>query len=225
MDNRRKIIIIALIISTILVGVIAVALSQIIQNNQAPSDSGASGFGEGVNREYFDEFELKFTTVGCYGILSKNIVNAYANQGTTILKGYEMSVTNSDPLPKVPLTCTIKLDDSKSIDLSVHTYDQNSAIDPSAEALFARVNANILKVEYKGDLKTGYFFYGTDKADPSSCRMNFFNQRNDFEYITLNAKGFTESCKDQMLLAGEISYYLNKSVNSLIDNLLVELKK
>jgi len=224
MDNKKKIIFLVLVISTILIGIIAVVISQVIQSNQAPTEASAFGFGMAVNKEYFGAFEEKFTNVGCYGILSKPLVEGYAIEGINILKAYDLDIVNSFPKDKIPLSCTISLDETKSLDLEVHIYKVNSAIDPDENSLFSRINSNLLKIDYQGNLKTAYFFYGQDLDNPSSCRMNFFNNRNDFEYITVKVNGFEGNCKDQMLLAGELSYYLNKTVNLLIDQLVLDLK-
>lgn len=220
---------IVLVISTILVGVLAIVLSQVIQNNQSPNNSSAFGFGEAVNKEYFDTFTERFKGIGCFGILSKPIVLGYANEGTTILKEYNFDINNLEPQSRNPVNCNISLDTDKSLELSVYTYNSNSAIDPDEETLFNRININLTNIDYQGEVKdsklstSGYFFYGADKDSPTSCRMNFFNKRNDFEYITVKVNGFKTTCKEQMLLAGEISYYLNESVNTLIDQIVLKI--
>ncbi len=221
MDNRRKIIIVVLIVLTIVIGIGAVIASQLIQNNLTPSGSSAFGFGEAVNKEYFDDFDKTFTGVGCYGILSNNTVNAYSLEGFTELKKYNMSLINNPAEDKLPLSCSILLDSTKSLELEVHTYNLNSAIDPSFEVLSSRVNStNIKTINYQGSLGTGYFFYGSDLSDTNSCRMNFYNNRNDFEYITVKVIGMDTPCSEHQFLAGEISYILNKTVNGLISEII-----
>lgn len=221
MDNRRKIIVALLIVLTIVVGIGAIIASQLIQNNLTPSGSSAFGFGEAANKEFFDDFDRAFTGIGCFGILSNNTLNAYGLEDFTELKKYNMSIINNEPEDKMPLSCTILLDSTKSLELEVHTYDLNSAIDPTFEVLSSRVNSsNLFVSEYQVNYSRGYLFFGRDKEDSQSCRLNFYNDRNDFEHITIKFSNFGSECADLKPIAKEIGYIINSSVNSLVDSII-----
>ena len=53
-STRGRTLVILLLISTFFVAIIAIVLAQLIQTSQAPQNSSAFGFGEAVNKEYFD---------------------------------------------------------------------------------------------------------------------------------------------------------------------------
>ncbi len=220
MDNRKKVIIVVLIVLTLILGVGSIVISQLLQNNQAPSNSNASGFGTAVDRQYFDDFYQAFLTRGCFALLSDSTVNAYAPSGFTEVTKYKYTITNEAPEDKNPLNCTIKLNDgSKEIDLSVYTYDQNSGIDPTADALFSRVNANISSISETLNATNMHYYFGTDAQDSTSCRLNLFNSKNDFEYITLVYKNFNKSCTDLKTTNDEFAFVLSTSVKELINSI------
>src|SRR5690606_26762499 len=97
-----------------------------------------------------------------------------------------------------------------------HTYDENSVIDPTAEALFSRINNNILNIEKSVIETQAHYFFGSDVQNPEDCRLNFFNSRNDFEYITVVYKGFGQNCSELIDYNSEIVNVLKLSVENLI---------
>jgi hypothetical protein len=203
MDNKRKL---SLFLTFyIFVGAILffALLAGVIQKSQAPADTSATGFGAGATRDFFLPMAEMFNSTPCANILHDGYDENDAFPEINA-SGFVFVAEQKEAKPDHPLLCNYELGNGKSIEFSVTTYNYNSVIDESKLDLFNRVNApsfaTIIDADRIGIID---YFYGTDKIDPTVCRVNFYHPLNDFEVASILYHGF--SCTEIPELNREVT--------------------
>jgi hypothetical protein len=234
LGNSRKVTVAILGIISIGLVLGAIYIGILLQQNQAPEDSGAFGFGSGAIKDYFDEVDGFFKTVPCRLILNDGLVNAISHVYNQPLLNFEIN-TLSDIKAEGALQtiCQFTEEDIKKkytiatplpsmIELEIRTYNEDSYIYNSEAEKIAFVNSFIFKsVLEQGafpENKTKYYF-GTDLSAPGMCRATIFHDTNEFEYAALTYYGYdcslaTTKYKNKVF-AKAISSFVDKSINSI----------
>lgn len=217
-NSKKQIIVIALVVLTILIGVVAVILAQIVQQNQSPNSSAASGFGNDVDPQFFEEVDAKFAKLTCDDLYNKDSIKDLGDEKVSAwLKASGLKINTEVPRDKMPKLCTYDLGLDRKIVFAIHTYDQDSTIDDSAEALYARINNLAMKSQIETLEKySSKIFLGEDKLDPNSCTATIFHKRNDFEFASIKYIGFTACDTADMKL-------LNSNFTSIISKRIFEV--
>lgn len=209
MEQRKKITIIILVILTLLLGVGSLIITQLIRNNQAPTDSAASGFGPDASRDKFDIVAEAFQFTNCSAyfpqeIVSSTIENAKeGNDRYSDLNGSDFEVWRSRDYTQIPKYCEYVINNKMLIEFKLYSYTSNSVIDNSAEELYERVNtqtiSKIVTEQTDFDDQIVYFYgYGIPN-NGGNCVLNFFHKQNDFEYGQITFNGNTECTFDKDL--------------------------
>lgn len=188
MDQKRKITIIVLIGLTLFLGVGTLLITQLVRNNQAPTDSDAGGFGEGATRVLYDDVATVFKNSSCDLYIDESIVSGLSEQGITDVAAVKYGASGNNVLRCIFYFGNIK----KYAILELYGYDQNSAIDYTQEDLFNRINSFELKSTLdEGEIQGVSYFFGEGNGDvqDNGCRSTFFHVQNDFEYAKITYYG------------------------------------
>lgn len=214
MDQRRKIIIILLIGLTLFLGVGSLLITQIIRNNQAPTDSDASGFGAGATKNLYDDVDESFANANCEDFLTMDQITDAEALGIT-----EVDALKYVRADRLPLSCYFGFGtDTKYAVFVLHSYNTDSFIDNSQEELFARINGqSLLDVKGEGDSQGVNYFFGQGQTEDITpiCRSTFFQVQNDFEYAELTYYGF-ENCEDLTNSNESIATYISTQLSNHI---------
>ncbi|MEP7103619.1 MAG: hypothetical protein ABI721_02850 [Candidatus Dojkabacteria bacterium] len=216
MDSRRKVTLAILFVMTVLLAGASVFITIRIQQNNAATDANASGFGSTATTNKFSSVFEEFAKYPCSNILDTNRLSTESGLLITKIDSIVNNLDFSGAIPYLPLNCTYKLASSKSIDFRLYSYDTQSYIDPSAEALYARINVNIKsQLDSQTITVSGSsikMFYGTDNVTTGACRANLYDAQNDFEYAEVIYKGFSDCSaliKDNKAITKSISGVIN----------------
>ena len=218
--SRKVLVIMLLILAIGAIGVTAFIIYQ-IQKSQAPTSSSASGFGPNATTDLYEPIETAFKQSKCEDFFSAATLSenaALSSLGTTITSQFEWR--ESIALPQLALNCTYTLADNKKLVFYVYSYAKDTQVFDSQAILIGVVNKVSLDDGEKGylgsvetfDTRTKYTF-GSDVTLDGSCRVNIFDDQNDFYYASINYIGFGE-CK------AEETINLNKEIiKSFIDKI------
>jgi len=198
MNQRRKVTLAALFVMTLLLAGVSIFITIRIQQNNAAADANASGFGSTATTNKFGSVFQEFASYSCDAFLSNSTFTFFkVKPSFTSIQATTNNLDIFGSLPYLPVNCTYKISDTKSIDFLLHSYDTNSFIDDSEEALFTRINANLKSVIIKDYYGYVTMFFGEDNpivSAPASsditCRANLFHSQNDFEYAEIIYHGF-----------------------------------
>lgn len=216
MSNRKRVIIIVLIIVTIGLGGASILLSQMLQNSQAPNSSKASGFGETATKDLYEPLSKAFETTGCVGLLSPAIIDYYVRDDFSEVNKYSYEYYDLNTGNNIPVHCFIDLDVGRKIELELHAYDKNSDIASSKDALYSKVNTSLIKSKTtSGSFKQTQYFFG-EGVNNGECITTIFNTLNEFEYLKLVYQNFDKSCNELTKLNGEVSYVIGNAITDLI---------
>ncbi|MFS8131237.1 MAG: hypothetical protein ACMG57_04620 [Candidatus Dojkabacteria bacterium] len=201
------------LIAIISIGLLFILLrlvSIITTQNQSAAEAQASGFGENATKDLFAPAADLFANTQCEDIFNKDMLTSDA---LPELKAANLTVESITNLPienYKPLTCEFKFTNGKSFTFSIHSYDANSPIDDSQEALFGRVNEVTLGDSTIDSDTMGImtYFFGKDVVNTNVCRTNLYHPINDFEYADILYTGF--DCSTMYNLNREISGVFNK---------------
>ena len=214
MDQRRKLTIIVLIVLTFVLGLGSLVLTQIVRNNQAPTDSAASGFGEGATNQLYDDVFTNFKGSACEPFINVDDLTKDPLLGITKVNTLKFVAEG-----RVPLKCLYELDENKSIILELFSYNASSQIDKTQQDLFNRINGELLLDELdKGNANGIDYFYGqgTNIGIENICRTTMFHVQNDFEYALVSYYGF-EDCSKLVNLNKDLT---SKMMGSISDTMV-----
>ncbi|MEO6729496.1 MAG: hypothetical protein ABIM99_06265 [Candidatus Dojkabacteria bacterium] len=216
MNNRRKVTLAALFGMTLLLAGVSIFITLRIQQNNAAADANASGFGATATTNKFNSVFAEFASYPCSAFLTQDKLGE-----NTVITKITKSTNNLELLGAqsyIPFSCTYTLSDTQSIDIVLHSYDENSYIDDSAETLYARININLSSVLDKEFMGIGgnytTVFFGPSAspvsfvAEANTCRTNIFHSQNDLEYLEVVYKGFSDCnaiLKDNLRISGNLT--------------------
>lgn len=192
-------------------GLATLLLGQFLRINQAPTDSGASGFGAGATKTLYDDVTKVFSDVSCEPFIqNKDLAN-----GLTITATIKYKPENG-----LPLICYYKLSDESELLFQLFSYNESSFIDNSQDDLFNRINGKELANSLnEGESKGVNYFFGNavnENDNRSQCKTTFFHVQNDFEYARLTFNS-PKSCSELTTLNTSIS----QNISSVISDLLI----
>lgn len=213
--NSRVVITVSVVAALIGLVILVGMVIALIQRNQAPTDSQATGFGDEATSDLYDPTAELFLNTECDYILDGN-ASEYVNTNELKKLGVEFSSLKLAPEDQTPLICEFFLGEGKSVTLTVFSYSPDSEIDDSFEDLYARVNGEVLESTINsGSIGIMDYFYGFDAADNSKCRTVMYHPLNDFESAQLVYEGFT--CNEIIALNQELSSILSTYLFSSLD--------
>lgn len=191
MDQRKKITIIVLIGLTLFLGAGTLLITQLVRNNQAPTDSDAGGFGEGATKVLYDDVATVFKNSSCDLYINESIIGDFTDLGITDVAAVKYGASGNNVLRCIYYFGNIK----KYAILELYGYDQSSAIDYTQQDLFNRINSAELTSTLDENEVQGvnYFFgEGNGQVEDNGCRSTFFHVQNDFEYAKITYYGLGE---------------------------------
>ncbi len=185
MSTGKKITIgVLLLLTLILAGVSTfIALSLNDQGTSQNEDVGVAGFGEAATRDIYEQVYLRFGLTECEDILNRSFISS--NSFRTNMFNNFISVENNleqlGLLEYLPLSCTYNFGNNSKLRFSVFTYDIDSEIAESREALYSRINSFDSIIDEGTTNNTDYFI----GVEEDRCITNMFQLDNEFEYAQI----------------------------------------
>lgn len=188
MNDRRKLTLAILFVLTVGLAGISIYITNRISQNQSPTDSEASGFGDEATRDLFEVVAAEFAKKNCNVFLDKPILTAAG------FDSYDTASTgallNADIFQNAySKECVYFYEGSdKRITLSVVPYNYDSEIKENQEALFNKwVVSQLERPADEGRYELIPYFYGSDlTTDLGECKALLFHDQNDFEVAILS---------------------------------------
>lgn len=212
MTQKRKVTLAILFVMTVLLAGVSIFITIRIQQNNSATDANASGFGATATTGKFGSVFEEFAGYTCDSFFNNSNLTSMAVKPTfTTIQGVTNNLDTLGALPYLPINCTYKISDGKTIDFMLHSYDTNSFIDDSQEALFTRIDTNLKSVILKDYYGYITMHFGESNnvvsapATDTTCRANLFHSQNDFEYAEIVYHGFGDCnslVNDNKLIVG-----------------------
>lgn len=216
----RKILVVVLGLMTIGLGGAAIYVGLNLQNQQAPEDTSAYGFGEDAVKENFGPVlnaieqtpcsfyvnERKLGEFELYFELESSTPGSVYGSSQDYFKICKYSLANR----------------GADIYLSLQGYPEDAEIDDNREALYTRVNNELF--QNTGNLEQGRFFGTVDyflgraksyvDGEPGNCLVAMYHVQNDFEYASVEFKGF--NCEEEKDTIKSFSAVIADRINRLM---------
>ncbi len=236
----RKLLLICLMVAAVfLVGIGIVIVLQITQNplpggNEASSSSSNStdipvaGFGSTAIRDNFTVVEQAFAGLDCTWYLNEDLLR---NTGNPLIdelavefnhgRDRELEVTND-----YAKNCFYYFYDAnlnfKIVEFYVKAYQEDSAIDSDAQALFNRINSRTLinQIEDGYYLNSIKYFYGESHID-NTCQINMFHEQNDFEYASVLFHSFG-TCELYTGVSRDLAFIIAEKLEKVMEPFLLD---
>lgn len=216
----KKILVIILGLMTVGLGGAAIYVGVNLQNQQAPEDTSAYGFGEDAVTTNFDPVRNAIEKTPCSFYVTDRKLSAYEldlNINTIATDSYGGEYDNLK-------VCHFQIDnaENKAAYLTLKGYAEDAEIDDSRQQLYNRINSQYFL--NTGNLEEGRllgevdYFLGKPQYPPqgvnadNSCMLTLYHVQNDFEYAAVRLKGF--NCEEDnstiISFAGMIADRINK---------------
>lgn len=220
MDNRKKLIIVALIVLTVVLGGASIFISLQLQQNQSSEDASASARDDDpASGDLYSSIDALFSANACADLLTEDSVELYARDTFTEVTDLEFESIASYPNVNM-IGCNVFFADGSQINLEVNTYPTNTTVGQTIENITDDIDSETLESVIKsGSVIYSPYSFGEVQNDPTSCQTNIFHKLNDFEYISLTYKNFNEDCEDLQSLSTEVAYVVSVAAHNITSKL------
>lgn len=204
-SSRTLAIVVLTVISIALVGVGIFVAIQLQNNDVAPVDTSAFGFGEETITTFFDDVDEFFKNVECDDLLDDGLVYSLSNidgegdplEGYALSTLYEQNAVGYWSKRCVYTEDGLVLDGvnffTDFIELEMKTYGPDPIIYDSQSSKIAILNEQLIGTEiFSGsfdDVLVDYT-YGTAATTDETCRIVLYHQYNEYEYMNIDLEGY-----------------------------------
>ncbi len=177
-----------------------------LQQNQAPDETSAFGFGDEAITSFYDDIDQFFKEADCELLLNDGLVDAGSHgdgQGEPLTNFALTTLYAEPPRGNFQKICNYTEEEydpeginifETFIELDLYTYGPDSYIYESQDEKKATLNAalfdTIIDEGYYADLFVDYTYGTVNSATEQTCRLAIYHQYNEFEYLTIDLNGY-----------------------------------
>lgn len=200
---------------------LAVRLAQ----TTSPEDTSATGFGRTATRDLFAPVATTFSGIRCNTLFNTNLLELTPNIQDDI-KSIEL-VNEVAPFQDLSKWCEYDIGGGRKITFSLLPYSAESDIDSDREALYTRINGELL-YNYNIYAHDNWFnvdyYLGEDAEIDNGCRTNLFHFQNDFEYASIHYEGFSQPCYSDSFIEfnDAVASIFSENISVIMDTINLE---
>lgn len=215
----RNLLIAGLLLLTVLLAGIAIFLAiNLNQQDQAPEDTAAFGFGEEAVTTNFGPVRSAIENTPCSFFLAQADLDGRnidinlddANSGSLTRSGMSMSKS-----------CIFETNTDRVMIFHIKGYADDETIAANRGALYSEINQTFF--QDTSTLRTGRlfqeidYFYGQPRSldnNTDSCLLHLFHVQNDFEYASVSFSNL--NCEENEETIIEIAAIFSEKINKLM---------
>ena len=213
MSNVQRITIALLLIITIALALVSIYVAY---RSSQQSDISISGFGQYAKRDLYENVSFFLGTTECIDFIDQSTFNSLNNPLLNTLLSTQNAIEDLGILEYLAKSCIFQLENENNINFYIYTYNFDSNIDESKEALYNRIN-NFDRVIDDGSVFSTDYFFGV-KED--QCVTHLFHLDNEFEYIRVEYEIKSVNC-EELIPDNEL---VSKQVSKVVDDLINRIK-